>query len=184
MPLFPVNKTRIDPYRNFLFRVKFDDGRYVLGVSKVSGLSKTVQVIKHREGGDPNTRQLPGQLEYGPITFERGVTQDREFAQWANTLWAYERSLSLVGDGAQPTSLPTFRRNLILELYNEGGQKVRAWNIYRAWVSEFRAIGDLDSSGNAVAIETITMQNEGWVQDYSFDPPKEEALPPLPPSFG
>ena len=83
MAQFTVNAQRFDPYKNFKFRVKWD-GRYVAGVSKVSALKRTTEVVKHREGGDPSSsRKSPGRTEYEAITLERGVTHDREFEQWA-----------------------------------------------------------------------------------------------------
>ncbi len=42
---FPVNPTRFDPYKNFKFRIKWD-GAYIAGVSKVSALKRTTEVIE------------------------------------------------------------------------------------------------------------------------------------------
>ena len=86
MAQFTVNPERFDPYKNFKFRVKWD-GRYVAGVSKVGGLKRTTEVVKHREGGDPSSsRKSPGRTEYEAITLERGVTHDVEFEKWANKI--------------------------------------------------------------------------------------------------
>ena len=93
MAEFPVNPTRFDPYKNFKFRLKWD-GRYVAGVSKVSGLRRTTEVVLHREGGDPNIdRRSPGQTAYAPLLLERGRTQD------AMRLWqdALTRNPALTG---------------------------------------------------------------------------------------
>src|SRR5262249_25849780 len=112
MAQFSVNPERLDPYKNFKFRIKWD-GRYVAGVSKVSGLQRTTEVIEHREGGDPSTeRKSPGRTKYTEITLERGVTHDPEFENWANRVWNFGAGL-----GAE-VSLRNFRKDIILELYN------------------------------------------------------------------
>ena len=140
---FPKATSRNDPYRNFRFRLKWD-GRYVAGVSKVSGLARTTQVITHRAGGDPTTpRRTPGQSEYGSITLERGVTYDVAFEQWANKVWDYHNlpiDDQQGGASNQDVSLKDFRKDIVLEVYNESGQKVIAYNIYRCWPSEFAAV--------------------------------------------
>lgn len=167
MAEFTVNKDRHDPYKNFKFRLKWD-GKYVLGVSKVSALKRTTEVVKHREGGDPSSsRKSPGRTEYDAITLERGVTHDKEFEQWANKVWQYGVNLG------QEVSLKDFRKDMILEVYNEAGQLVIAYNIYRCWVSEFQALPDLDANANAVAIQHIKLENEGWQRDTAATEPTE-----------
>lgn len=160
MAQFTVNKDpqRFDPYKNFRFRVKLEDGRYVAGISKVSALKQTTDVVRHREGGGPSTSKSPGQTKYEAITLERGVTHDPEFEQWANKVWNHGSGL-----GAE-VSLKDFRRDLILEVYNEAGQLAIAYKIFRCWVSEFQALPELDASANAVAIQTLKLENEGWEQ--------------------
>jgi phage tail-like protein len=178
-PEFPVNTYRYDPYKNFRFRVKWD-GRYVAGISKVSGLSRTTEVVTHREGGDPSTpRKSPGQSSYAAITLERGVTYDEEFERWANKVWDYRNS---TGNNPQNlVSLADFRKSITIELYNEAGQLVIAYNVYRCWVSEYQALADLDANGNAVAIQSIKLENEGWERDTTVVEPKEPSFtdPPL-----
>lgn len=160
---------RYDPYRNFKFRLKWD-GQYVAGVSKVSVLSRTTQVVSHRAGGDPTTpRRMPWQSDYAAITLERGVTHDPAFEQWANRVWDYHNSSA----GDATPSLKDFRKDLVLEVYNEAGQKVIAYNIYRCWPSEFVALPELDASGNAVAIQLLKLENEGWERDASVTMPEE-----------
>jgi len=167
MAQFTANKDRFDPYKNFKFRLKWD-GKYVLGVSKVSALKRTTEVVKHREGGDPSSsRKSPGRTEYDAITLERGVTHDKEFEQWANKVWQYGVNLG------QEVSLKDFRKDMILEVYNEAGQVVIAYNIYRCWVSEFQAMPDLDANANAVAIQHIKLENEGWQRDTAVTEPTE-----------
>jgi phage tail-like protein len=167
MAEFTVNPKRFDPYKNFKFRVKWD-GRYVAGVSKISGLRRTTEVIRHREGGDPSTtRKSPGLTEFAPITLERGVTHDAEFENWANKVW------SLGGGLGAEVSLKDFRKDIVLELYNEAGQVVLAYKIYRCWISDYEVLPDLDAIANAVAIEHIILENEGWERDQSVKEPVE-----------
>src|SRR6478735_6228503 len=156
MAEFTVNATRFDPYKNFKFRVKWD-GRYVAGVSKVGALKRTTEVVEHREGGDPSTsRKSPGRVKFEPITLERGVTHDVEFERWANKVWSIGSGL-----GAE-VSLKDFRKDLIIELYNEAGQLAIAYKVFRCWVSEYQSLPDLDADANAVAIQHLTLENEGW----------------------
>ena len=172
MAQFSVNATRFDPYKNFKFRVKWD-GRFVAGISKVSGLKRTTQVIPHREGGDPSTvRKSPGRTEFDAITLERGVTHDKEFEQWANKIW------DLQGGLGQEVSLKDFRKPITIEMYNEAGQLVLAYNVFRCWVSEFMALPDLDSNANAVAIQHIKLENEGWSRDPAVVEPVEATVTP------
>ena len=167
MAQFSVNTNRFDPYKNFKFRVKWD-GQYVAGVSKVGGLKRTTEVVKHREGGDPSsTRKSPGRTEYEAITLERGVTHDVEFEKWANKVWNFQ------GGSGTEVSLKDFRKDLIVEVYNEADQKVLAYNVYRCWVSEYQALPDLDANANAVAIQHIKLENEGWERDYEVAEPSE-----------
>ena len=167
MAEFTVNPSRFDPYKNFKFRVKWD-GRYVAGVSKVSALKRSTEVVEHREGGDPSSsRKSPGRTKFEPITLERGVTHDTEFEIWANRVWNFGSGL-----GAE-VSLASFRKDLIIEVYNETGQLVLAYKVFRAWVSEFQALPDLDANANAVAIQTLKLENEGWERDYDVVEPSE-----------
>ena len=158
MPQFNVNPTRFDPYKNFKFRVRWD-GRFVAGVSKVSMLRRMTEVIRHREGGDPSTvRKSPGRTEYDAITLERGITHDAEFERWANKVWSFGAGL-----GAE-VSLKDFRKDIVIEVYNEAGQLAIAYKVFRCWVSEYQALPELDANANAIAIETLKLENEGWVQ--------------------
>ena len=147
------------------------DSRYVAGVSKVSGLKRTTEVIKHREGGDPSSsRKSPGRSEYEAVTLERGVTHDVEFERWANKVWNFGAGLG------SETSLKDFRKDIIIEVYNEAGQLVIAYKVYRCWVSEYQALPDLDANANAVAIQTLKLDNEGWERDYEVGEPTEESF--------
>ena len=170
MAQFSVNPQRFDPYKNFKFRVKWE-GRYVAGISKCSALKRSTEVVEHREGGDPSTsRKSPGRSKYEAITLERGVTHDTEFEQWSNRIWNYGSGL-----GAE-VSLKNFRKDLLLEVYNEAGQLVLAYKLFRCWVSEYQALPDLDANANAVAIQTLKLENEGWERDYEVTEPAEPSF--------
>jgi phage tail-like protein len=167
---FSANAHRADPYKNFKFLIKWD-GKYVAGMSKMTGLKRTTEVVKHREGGDPSTsRKSPGRTEYDAITFERGVTHDVEFEKWANKVWNFGAGLG------SEVSLKDFRKDIIVELLNEAGQKVIAYKVSRCWVSEYQALPDLDANANAVAIQHIKIENEGWERDTSVTEPTEKSL--------
>jgi phage tail-like protein len=147
------------------------DGKYVAGVSKVTGLKRTTEVVKHREGGDPSTsRKSPGRTEFDAITLERGVTHDTDFEQWAAKVWQLGAGLG------SEVSLKDFRKDVIIEVYNEAGQKVIAYFVYRTWVSEFQALPDLDANANAVAIQHLKLENEGWERDLSVVEPTEPSF--------
>ncbi len=170
MAQFSVNAERFDPYKNFKFRIKWG-GNYVAGVSKISALKRTTEVVKHRTGGDASgSRKSPGQSEYDAVTLERGVTHDPEFEKWANKIWNYGSGL-----GAE-VSLKDFRKDVIIEVYNEAGQLAIAYKVFRCWVSEFQSLPELDANANAVAIQTLKLENEGWERDY-------DAVEPGEPSF-
>lgn len=157
---FEANPHRYDPYKNFKFRVKWNN-EYVAGVSKVSALTRTTEVIDHREGGDPSTViKAPGQTSYAAITFERGVTHDPKFEKWANKVWNF-------GSNSE-VSLKDFRRDIQIELFNEAGQIVLRYKVFRCWPSEFTAMPELDASANAVAIQVLKLEHEGFERDYDL----------------
>jgi phage tail-like protein len=170
MAMFPANPQRLNPYSNFKFRLKWD-GKYVAAVSKVSSFKRTTEVVEHRSGGDPSmARKAPGRNKYEAITLERGLTQDMAFHDWAGLVWNYGSALG------SEVSLASMRKEMYLEFYNEAGQLVLAWKIYRCWVSEYQALPDLDANANAVAIEHIKLENEGWERDTSVTEPTEPTL--------
>jgi phage tail-like protein len=165
MVQFSVNTHRFDPYKNFKFRIKWD-GRYVAGVSKVSPLKRTTEKVEHREGGDPSHSRLsPGRTKFEAITVERGVTHDPEFETWANLVYSTQ------GDAAM--SLRNFRKDVIIDFFNEAGQKALSYKVYRCWVSEYQALPDLDANANAVAIQHLMLENEGWERDADITEPSE-----------
>ena len=170
MAKFSVNAQRFDPYKNFKFRVKWD-GKYVAGVSKVSSLKRTTEVVEHRDGGDPShSRKSPGKTKYDPVTLDRGVTHDLEFEKWANKVWNFSSGLGT------EVSLKDFRKDIIIEIYNEAGQLALSYKVFRCWVSEYQATPDLDSNANAIAIQHIKLENEGWERDTDVQEPAEPSL--------
>ena len=167
---FPLNSYRYDPYKNFKFQVWWD-GKCVAGVSRVSALKQSTEPVTHREGNDPSTvRTSPTTWKFEAITLERGVTHDPEFEKWAKLCWTYS--------GKDPTMfLASFRKDLQLKLLNEEGQVAKAYKVYRCWVSEYTALPELDANGNAVAIESMVLQNEGWERDEDYPEPTETTAP-------
>jgi phage tail-like protein len=163
MAQFTVNATRFDPYKSYMFRVKWD-GQYVAGLSKMSALKRSTTPVVHREGGDQSTeRKSPGQTTYDPVTLERGVTHDPAFEDWANLVHSLE----------SPMSLKSFRKDIILDVFNESGQKVLSYQLLRCWVSEYQALPQLDASSAAVAIQTLKLETEGWTRDRAVVEPAE-----------
>ena len=172
MPQFSVNTNRFDPYKNFKFRVKWD-GRFVAGVSKMTALKRTTEVVRHRHGGEhSSSRKSPGRTEYNAITLERGVTHDLEFEQWASKVWNFG-----AGPGAE-VSLKDFRKDIIIDVFNEAGQKVISYQVFRCWVSEYQALPDLDANAGAVALQHIKLENEGWQRDPEVVEPAEPQFTP------
>ncbi|MFC6646586.1 phage tail protein [Granulicella cerasi] len=153
-PEFPTTPLPYNPYRNFKFLLQCE-GRYVAGVSRVSGLTRETEVEPHAAG---TVKLATGQSSYATIALERGVTHDAEFAQWANKVWDYKNTSA----AGQATSLAEFRKDLVLEVYNEAGQKVLAYDLFHCWPSEFTALPELDGMANAVVIQRLVLQNEGW----------------------
>lgn len=170
MAEFTVNSTRKDPYKNFKFRLKWD-GQYVAGVSKCSVLKRTTEVVKFRDGAEPSTsHKSPGRTEYDAVTLERGVTFDTAFENWADKVWSLGAGLG------SEVSLADFRKDIILDIFNEAGQKVISYKIYRCWPSEYQAVSDFDANANAVLIQHLKLECEGWERDLSVTEPAEPTL--------
>jgi phage tail-like protein len=174
MPPFTKQPLRFDPYKGFKFRLKFgNSSNYVAGVSKMSALKRTTATVEHREGGDPSTPyKSPGLTKFEPITLERGVTHDTDFEVWASKTWNFHG-----GAGAE-SSLADFRKDITIDVFNEAGQKVISYQIFRCWVSEYQALGDFDANANAVLIQHIKLENEGWLRDLSVTEPDPALVSP------
>jgi phage tail-like protein len=175
MAPFSKQPLRYDPYKNFKFRVKFGTSpAYVAGVSKVSALKRTTEIVEHREGGDPSmSRKSPGRSKYEAITLERGVTHDTDFEAWASKVWNFSGGLG------SESSLADFRKDIIIDVFNEAGQKVKSYHVFRCWVSEYQAASDFDANANAVLIEHIKIENEGWQRDVSVTEPQPAQFEPV-----
>jgi phage tail-like protein len=175
MAQFSKQPLRYDPYKNFKFRVKFGTSpSYVAGVSKLSALKRTTEVVEHREGGDPSmSRKSPGRNKFEAITLERGVTHDTDFEVWASKVWNFSG-----GIGAE-SSLADFRKDIIIDVFNEAGQKVISYRVFRCWVSEYQATSDFDANANAVLIQHIKLENEGWERDVSVTEPTPAQFDPV-----
>ena len=162
---FVVNATRVDPYKNFKFRVLWD-GKPVLGISKVGSLKRTTEVVKHRSGGENSyDHKSPGRSSYDAITLERGITHDLEFEKWANKVHSFQ--------GDPVMDLNGYKKDLTLEVMNEKGQVALRYHMFNCWVSEFAAVPDLDANANAVAIEHIKVELEGWQRDEATTEPNQ-----------
>ena len=163
MAQFVVNTHRLDPYKAFIFRVKWD-GKYVAGLSKMGALRRSTDPVTHREGGDPShERKSPGVTKYDAVTLERGKTHDPEFEAWANLIHSLD----------SPISLKNFRKDIVVDVFNEANQKVLSYKLFRCWVSEYTALPALDAGSAAVAIESMKLELEGWERDVAVPEPAE-----------
>lgn len=166
---FVKNASRIDPYKTYKFRVLWD-GKPVLGVSKMGQLRRTTNVVSHRSGGENSVdHKSPGRTTYEGLTLERGITHDPEFENWANLVHPF------AGDVAM--DLNHFRKDLTLEVMNEKGQVALRYFLHGCWVSEFTAVPALDASANAVAVETMKIELEGWERDLGTTEPDQATAP-------
>jgi phage tail-like protein len=165
-PMFPANAHRYDPYRTFMFQVVID-GQPVAGLKKMSVLKKSTEAVKWRSAGDPtHERVMPGGTSYEPITLEQGLTHDPVFENWANLV------NNIQGNAAM--SLVNYRKDIVINVLNLQGSIAIAYQVKRAWVSEFQALPEFDAGTmNAVGIQTITIQHEGWERDSAVTEPTE-----------
>jgi phage tail-like protein len=157
MPMFTVNGHRIDPYKNFRFRVSWDN-RTVAALSKMSAVKKTTEPVEWRAAADSGiVRKLPGRTKFEPVAFETGLTHDKQFMEWANQV------NNPVGDaGNSPLN---YRKTVRVEVLNMQLTPVMAFKLLRAWASEFQALPEMDGNANAVAIQTLKIEYENFVLD-------------------
>jgi phage tail-like protein len=167
MPQFPANTNRFDPYKNYLARVYFEQSSTpVAGISKVGGLKRSSDAIEYKEAGNLLIRKGLGRTKYEAITLERGLTQDKDFENWANAAQALDK-------GSPSRSLKNLRKEIRIELLNEAGQAVHRFIVHRCWISEFQALSDIDAGGNGIAMEHIKLEHEGWEHDLSLNEPPD-----------
>ena len=165
---FNINVHRLDPYKNFKFRVVWD-GKVIHGIERISGLRRETEVVEHRSGSDPNQmRRSPGISQYNPIVLERGRTHDHAFEAWANLVF------DLAAASGESISLKTFRKDIEISLLNEAGQVVMGFNVYRCWPSIYEPLANLDAHGREVVRERLVLQHEGWERDLSVQEPVEQ----------
>jgi phage tail-like protein len=166
-PTFPVNTHRFDPYRTFKFRVSID-GRAVAGLSKMGPLKRTIEPVKWRSAGDPSHQHImPGGTSYEAVTLEQGLTHDPIFEEWAN-------AVNNLTEGDAGMSLKHYRRPVVIDVLNLQGVPAFTYWLHRAWVSEYQALPELDANNmNTVAIQSITIQHEGFERDVATTEPVE-----------
>lgn len=165
MPQFSVNAHRLDPYKNFKFRIKWEN-QYLAGLSKMSAIKRSTEAIEWREAGGPSVvRKLPGRTKFEPVSFEAGLTHDKQLIDWADLV------NNPRGDAAM--SLKQYRKEVTVEVLNMQGTPVMAFILHRAWVSEFQAIPELDANANAVAIQILKLEYEGFSVDSAIAEPAE-----------
>jgi phage tail-like protein len=133
----------------------------------MGALKKKVSEVKWRSAGDPShQRVMPGGTEYEAVTLEQGLTHDPVFENWANLV------NNIQGDGA--ISLVNYRKDIVINVLNLQGQVAISYKLYRAWVSEYQALPEFDANSmNAVGIQTLTLQHEGWERDTAVSEPSE-----------
>jgi len=155
-----ANAKVILPFRATKFRVYFEGkSEPVALVSKMTALKRTTEVVEWREGGESNTvRKLAGKTKYEPITLEQGMSLDSDFEEWADRVNKWGGT-----DLAQKDN--EFRKELRVEVLDLDGEVVLKYKMHKCWVSEYTAVPDLDANGNAVAIKTLKIENEGWEKD-------------------
>lgn len=164
---FAVNAHRHDPYKRFKFRVKWD-GKYVPGVIYISGLTRTTEVTAYRKGSDMSGMvHTPGTTTYAPIVLERGRTHDTAFETWVNKVWNFGAGLG------SESSLADYKKDIMIDLYNEAGQLVMSWKVRSCWPSKYSAVTEFDAGSSDLAIESITLEHDGWERDTDVAEPTE-----------
>ena len=165
MPQFSVNTHRLDPYKNFKFRVLWETTP-VAGLSKMSAIKRSTEVIEWREAGGPSiVRKLPGRTKFEPVTLESGLSHDTKLIAWADQV------NNPLGDAAM--SLKNYRKDVTVEVHNMQGTPVMAFTLLRAWVAEFQALPEMDANANAVAIQTLKFEYEGFKVEATPAEPAE-----------
>jgi phage tail-like protein len=156
VPQFTVNTHRLDPYKNFKFVVSWGQPPVpVAGLSKMSAIKRSTETIEWREAGGPSVvRKLPGRTKFEPVTLESGLSHDTQLIAWADEV------NSPRGDAAM--SLKNYRKDVTVEVHNLQATKVLGFTLHRAWVAEFQALPEMDANANAVAIQTLKLEYEGF----------------------
>ena len=101
---------------------------------------------RQEECDQPSYRNRPGPIKDGAISPENEVTLDGEFKKWESSRVALE----------------TVHKGIALDVYDEMGRIALVCRIWRCWVSEFLGMQDLKANPNALPIQLITLETEGW----------------------
>jgi phage tail-like protein len=105
-------------------------------------------------------RRPPRRARYEAVTLERGITHDREFEQWATKVWP-----------AEPRK--AWLRDMRIDVHDEVGRLTTAYKVLHAWVSESQALPELDANANAVAIQHLKLEHEGFEREDGVPEPDE-----------
>ncbi len=159
-----VRRSRLHPRRCFGFRLKWQ-GRDVAGIEAIGGLDCTTDVVEYREGGNPIVRHEPGRTKYSPLMLEWGLVDDPEFEQWLNSV------RRLGADPPDAASLKGIRRDVRIELFDEAGRTVLAYDVFRCWPSALRMLPALDARTLTIPVRLIRLENDGWERDLAVPMP-------------
>jgi phage tail-like protein len=85
------------------------------------------------------------------------ITHDQGFGLWTNKMHS--------NGGDSLMDLASFKRELMLEVMTEKGHVVHRYFLHNAWVSEYTVIPDFEDNANAIAIESLKLEIEGYDQD-------------------
>ena len=140
---------------------------------KAAGLKPVYSTDMHRKRRWMGDHYLKGHDRFWRIDCLGNLDMSEpkeQFDRWANKVWQ-------VGAGrGSEVSLRDFRKDLVVQLLNEAGQVALAYKLYRAWPSEYQVLGELDANGNAVAIQSLKLECEGWERDYEVPEPEEPSF--------
>ena len=147
------------------FRVKWD-GKYI-DILEISGLIRTTEVLLYRAGLHPNRNlRSPGVTYYEPIVLTRRRTHDSDFEKWVNKVYNWQ------GGTGTEVSLKDFRKDIIIDIFNNKGQKTMSFMVFQCWPSEYSALDPLTVTQNDDGLEILTLEHEGFMRDYEVVPPQ------------
>jgi phage tail-like protein len=165
------------------------------GFMSVSGLGVSIEPLTYREGGDNlTTRKMPGQADINPITCSRGLFP----TDYDNWYWMTNLFTAMYGGQAgvnllNPDTLtpaPDFRTTMYINVLQHPNNTAAApgpnapyessyvnqasivqisFKLYSAWIGSL-AYSDMDAGGNAVAVEQMTINYEGFDMQWGGMP--------------
>lgn len=134
----------------------------------MSGLHRHTEPVVERSGEDPNrTSSSPGLMTFDPITLERGRTHDPAFEEWVDAVHAFQWRTT------NETDLLEYRKDGRVELCNLAGQVVMAFLVRGCWPGSYTGLGELDAMASETAVESLTLQHDGWERDCEIPEPTE-----------